>query len=296
MTTSTKARRTGKSIEERKAQAEALQNSISEQVEQLRSSERWQAFLDFAQSFHAYSLNNLLLILSQKPDASHVAGFRKWQALGRQVRKGETGIRIFGYSTKKITQQDENGDEVEKRVTRFPVLSVFDISQTDLKEGAEDPSSIAQQLTGADDFGFIDALTAHLVAEGWTIERRPLPGTQNGHTDPDSVAVVLDSDLSPEHAAKTLIHETAHILLGHTDDLTEYSQHRGLMETEAESVAYVVAGLAGFDTSAYSIGYIAGWAQGDTDLIKSTAARVLHTAHEIAGILDPAEDTAEDAA
>lgn len=296
MSTSTKARRTGKSMEEKKAQAEALHHSISEQVEQLRSSERWRAFLDFAQSFHAYSLNNLLLILSQKPDASHVAGFRKWQALGRQVRKGETGIRIFGFSAKKITQEDENGDEVEKRVTRFPILSVFDISQTDLIDGAEDPSSIAQQLTGADDFGVIDALTAHLVAEGWTIERRPLPGTQNGYTDPEAFAVVLDSDLSPEHTAKTLIHETAHILLGHTDDLTEYAQHRGLMETEAESVAYVVAGLAGFDTSAYSIGYIAGWVQGDTDPIKSTAARVLHTAHEIAGILDPAEDTTEAAA
>lgn len=230
------------------------------------------------------------------PEASQVAGFRKWQALGRQVRKGEAGIRIFGYSTKKITQEDENGDEVEKRVTRFPVLSVFDISQTDLIGGAEDPSSLTQQLTGADDFGIIDGLTAHLIADGWTIERRPLPGAQNGYTDPEAAAVVLDSNLSPEHTARTLIHGTAHILLGHIDHLTEYAEHRGVTETEAESVAYVVAGLAGFDTSAYSIGYIAGWAQGDTDLIKSTAARVLRTAHEIAVFLDPADDPADDTA
>jgi hypothetical protein len=60
------------------------------------------------------------------------------------------------------------------------------------------------------------------------------------------------------------------------------------MEVEAESVAYIVAGLAGVDTSAYSIGYIGGWAGGDTDLIKATAARVLHATHRIAEITQSA--------
>jgi len=86
------------------------------------------------------------------------------------------------------------------------------------------------------------------------------------------------------------------LLLGHTEDMAEYARHRGLMETEAESVAYVVAGIVGFDTSAYSVGYIAGWADGDTDLIKSTAARVLRIAHQVATILarDENEDEAAD--
>jgi antirestriction protein ArdC len=294
MTTNTKTRRPGKTIEEKKAQAEALHNSISDQVEQLRDSERWTAFLDFTKSLHTYSLNNLLLIISQYPEAAQVAGFRTWQGLGRQVRKGETGIRIFGYSTKKVTEEDENGDEVEKRIARFPILSVFDIGQTDLIEGAEDPGTITRQLTGADDFGVVDALSAYLVEEGWTLEYRPLRGQKNGYTDPEHMAVVIDSDLSPEHMAKTLIHETAHVLLGHTEDMAEYVEHRGLRETEAESVAYVVAGLVGFDTSAYSVGYIAGWAEGDTDLIKSTAARVLRTVHQVAGILTPEDDAVDE--
>lgn len=289
----TKTRRPGKTIEEKKAQAEALHNSISDQVEQLRESDRWTAFLDFAKAFHAYSLNNLLLILSQMPDASQVAGFRKWQTLGRQVRKGERAIRIFGYSTKKITEEDENGDEVEKRVARFPILSVFDIGQTDLIEGAQDAGTLTTQLTGADDFGIVDALSTYLVEEGGTVEFRPIQGTKSGYSDPEEMAVVIDADLSPEHTAKTLIHETAHVILGHTEDLVEYLEHRGLMETEAESVAYVVAGLVGFDTSAYSVGYIAGWSEGDADLIKSTATRVLRAAHQIAEILDPEDEDAD---
>src|SRR5699024_8646484 len=78
-----------KSTEQRRAQAEALQQQITDQVENLRNSEAWDKFLNFAQNFHSYSINNLLLILGQNREASAVAGFRKWQELNRQVRKGE---------------------------------------------------------------------------------------------------------------------------------------------------------------------------------------------------------------
>lgn len=281
------APKSGRTIEEKKAQAEALHDSISTQVEDLRNTEQWTEFLKFATAFHSYSLNNLLLILSQRPEATQVAGFRRWQGLGRQVRTGEKSIKIFGYSTKKVTEEDENGDSQERQVARFPILSVFDIGQTDPIEGVEVPGSITAQLTGEDDFGIIDTLTAHLVENGLSVERQSIPGQKNGYTNPEQKLIVLDADLSREHTAKTLIHETAHVLLGHTENMTDYTLHRGLMETEAESVAYIVAGLIGFDTSAYSIGYIAGWAEADTALIKSTAGRVLHTAHQIAGILIP---------
>jgi hypothetical protein len=283
-----------KTIEEKKAQAEALHNSIAEQVEQLRNTDQWVKFLTFAQSFHAYSLNNLFLILAQSPEATAVAGFRAWQARGRQVRKGESGIRIFGYSTKKITDEDAEGNEVEKKVARFPILSVFDIGQTDPIDGAEDAPSITTQLTGTNDYGVVATLSEHLTREGWAIERRALPGIKNGYTEPKGRLVVLDVDLSPEHAAKTMIHEAAHIELAHIEDPAEYLEHRGLMETEAESVAYIVAGLLGFDTAAYSIGYIAGWSKGDTELIKSTASRVLRAAHTIAGTLCPDPEPVED--
>jgi hypothetical protein len=39
---------------ERQAQVEALHASIAAQVEQLRSTEQWRAFLDFARSFRTY--------------------------------------------------------------------------------------------------------------------------------------------------------------------------------------------------------------------------------------------------
>jgi hypothetical protein len=108
----------------------------------------------------------------------------------------------------------------------------------------------------------------------------------NGYTDPETHRVILADNLSREQAAKTLVDEAAHIELRHIDGIGEYRAHRGRMEVEAESVAYVVGGLQGFDTSAYSIGYITGWADESTELIRDTARRVLAAARRIAEIID----------
>lgn len=290
--------RHSKSPEQRRAEAEALHASIADQVHALRSSEQWRRFLDFTRSFHSYSLNNVLLILAQRPGATAVAGFRQWQAKGRQVRKGEKSLKIFGYSTKKITEEDpETGEELEKRLPRFPILSVFDITQTELIDGHEDHSTIAHRLTGSDDLGIAVAITDYLTASGWTVTREQLDGHTNGYTTNHGRRVVIEAALSPAQAAKTLIHEAAHITLGHLDaPHSDYLAHRGVMECEAESVAYVLAGLLGLDTSAYSIGYIAAWSERDADAdtdgvseaVHGTAARVLAAVHTLAEALEPA--------
>ena len=85
--------------------------------------------------------------------------------------------------------------------------------------------------------------------------------------------------------------EIAHALLHFDEDSTR--EHRGLIETEAESTAYAAGALLGIDTSAWSIGYVAGWAGGDVDLIRSTAANVLRAVNAIAdAILGTEDDTA----
>ena len=59
-------------------------------------SEALTAYLKAIGRFHRYSLHNVLLIASQRPNASHVAGFRRWNELGRFVKKGERSwLRSF---------------------------------------------------------------------------------------------------------------------------------------------------------------------------------------------------------
>lgn len=161
------------------------------QVEELASSETWEKFLVFAQSFHAYSLNCILLILAQRPEAARVAGFRQWQAKGRQVRKGEKGIKILGYSSKKITTEDENGDETERKIARFPILTVFDVSQTEPIEGAEQVADLTAHVEGDDVTGIAAKVAAWLTGQGWTVEVEPIDGLTNGYTTTDGTKRVV---------------------------------------------------------------------------------------------------------
>jgi antirestriction protein ArdC len=277
--------KTRKTAEERRAEADRLHESIGTQLEELTSTEGWATFLRLATGFHRYSLSNVLLIQSQRPGATRVAGFRQWQARGRQVRKGERAIKIFGYSTKRI-EPDENSDDDEGS-TRiyYPVLSVFDISQTDPIDGVDELPDLAPRLTGDDPTGIYDATAAWLTEQGWTVTREALHGEDGSTSIEGSRRVRIHDDLSPAHAAVTILHEAGHALLHST--ITDYHQHRGIYETEAEAVAYVTAGVLGLDTSGNSIGYIAGWTRGDVDTVKATAARVLDTVRTILdGITD----------
>ncbi len=182
------------------------------------------------------------------------------------------------------------------RKNRAGILSVFDITQTDLIDGEADHSTIAHRLTGTDDLGIIATMSDYLTAAGWNLTREELDGHTNGYTTSQGRRVVIEARLSPAHAAKTLIHEAAHITLGHLDaPHSDYLAHRGVMECEAESVAYVLAGLLGLDTSPYSIGYIAAWSDQDPDAdnhgvseeVHGTASRVLAAVHTLTEAIDP---------
>lgn len=285
-------KRTPKTPEQRQVEAQALHDTLTAQVEQLLESGEWLRFLEFVKSFHHYSLTNVLLILAQHREASLVAGFRQWQTKGRQVRKGQRAIKIRGYSTKKVTETDEDtGEEVQRTLTRFPVLSVFDISQTDPIDGADAPAEPVQRLTGEAPAGLYDAMAEHLSGHGWDVAREPIAGETNGYTTTDGTRrIVIDDQLAPAQAAKTLLHEAAHATL-HVDattgegDTATYVAHRGLFECEAESVAYVLAAMAGLDTSAYSVGYVATWTRGDLDTVRGTAENVLRAVQTLAPAL-----------
>jgi antirestriction protein ArdC len=278
--------KTGKTPEQRAAEREALLERLGEKVATLGSSTEWIAYLRFMSAFRRYSFNNLMLIALQCPNATHVAGFRKWQELGRQVRKGEKAIKILGYSTKKITKTDPvTGEEVEDRVKRFPVLSVFDVTQTD---GEPVPSNAYQLPTGEGPAGMLDRLSAWLRGEGWTLRELPLGEMMEGYTDHQRRIIATETGLEPAARLVVLLHEAAHALLHEND--ADYVTHRGVCETEAESTAYVVANLIGMDVDASSVSYVAGWAKADREVITAAATNVLRAVNTIAAALGLDED------
>jgi hypothetical protein len=275
-------------------QLEALHEQLSATVESLVTGEDWQAMLAVAARFHRYSASNVILILAQRPDATRVAGYRRWQSLGRQVRKGERGIAILApcvYRRRPLDEEEAAQRPALATVLRgFTVVHVFDLSQTD---GEALPDVAPQLLSGGDAAGLWDGLAAQVTVAGFRIERGDCAGA-NGRTDYGTRSVRVRDDVAPAQAAKTLAHEVAHVLL-HDDGRA--SKGRDVAEVEAESVAYVVCQAAGLDTTDYSLPYVAHWSAGEGSLVRSTAERVIATArHVLEGLGHGDADGDEEAA
>src|SRR6202795_1891005 len=119
---------------------------LTEGITQLTSSDRWQDWLTMQSRFHHYSFNNTLLIMSQKPDATRVAGYNAWRKLDRFVRKGEKGIWILAPMVYKTDAEDAARDEATRVIRGFKPVPVFDLSQTD----GQDLPEVCVRLTGED--------------------------------------------------------------------------------------------------------------------------------------------------
>lgn len=128
MTTKTKDRRPTEAERDRRRADEREQ--MREAVEALQTSEGWQRWLRLRRHFHSYSFRNQLLIALQCPEATRVAGFRRWLELGYAVRKGEHGIKIAAPcppSKKAVERWRRVGaDPEDKPRTYFRLVAVFD--------------------------------------------------------------------------------------------------------------------------------------------------------------------------
>ena len=304
----------------RAAKLEALHATLAEKIAAIRDGADWRNWLNVAARFHAYSFNNQILIAAQRPEATAVAGFEAWKALGRRVNKGERGIQILAPVllrsapeapvSAQSADRDRGGSEAklldgekreQTRVAAFRVVHVFDVEQTSGNPLPERP--VPQLLVGQAPAGLWDALAAQVTAQGFTIQSGDC-GAANGVTNYRLRTVTIRSDVDDAQAVKTLCHELAHVLLHDPDGeplvvpsaatvpldgptaADSSAQCRGRFEVEAESVAYLIAAVHGLDTAAYTFPYVAGWA-GSVDavtpdrVVHATAQRVLGAARKI---------------
>ena len=232
-------------------------------------SEALTGYLKAIGRFHRYSLHNVLLIASQKPNASYVAGFRTWNQLGRFVKKGEKGILILAPI---VRRNAENDDEHEKStsIAGFRAAYVFDVSQTDGKELPQiaivqgDPRQYGERLRTF-------AQTQGISIE-YSAEIAPARGTSSGGR------ITLLPGQSPADEFSTLAHELAHELLHRGD--RRGSTARRIRETEAEATAFVVCHAIGLETGSAASDYIQLW-NGDAQLLTESLGHVRQAASQM---------------
>jgi DNA primase len=222
---------------------ESLHTTLAEQVAALTGGHDWQRWLAVAARLPNYSLNNVLLIAAQRPQATAVAGFGAWKALGRQVDKGEKGIAILapivrrthpGTAAGPLRPEDSRTDTATRAglptpgpempsdstdaragtgraVSGFKVAYVFDVSQTSGRPLATQPAPAL--LAGQAPDGLWDALAAQVTERGFTLRRADCGEGVNGLTHYGQRTVTVRPDVDDAQAVKTLAHELAHVLL-----------------------------------------------------------------------------------
>jgi antirestriction protein ArdC len=246
----------------------------------MADSETFARWLRARATFHDYSFGNVCLIVSQRPDATQVAGYKTWQKFGRQVRKGEHGIRIFAPCV--VKERDDCGDETGERRVFFKVVSVFDIGQTD---GDPLPELEYPPLEGDAPADMVELLAKVAANAGLRVEyRQPEVAGAHGFLRRSESLIVIDPDQSPAMQAKVLAHELGHYFdptLAASPEL--YAAHRGDCEAVAESVAYVIAAHFGLDAGPAAIGYVASWTNADADRVRDLAERIDTAAAAILG-------------
>jgi antirestriction protein ArdC len=275
--------------------AKQVLEDLHNKIGQITNSEQWKQHLEVVSKFHNYSpLNAMFMILQwearrkENPDLPELtlpAAFSTWNSLGRRVRKGEKALSVLAPIV--VTDRenlDKNGNPTKKCVGFTIKNRTFDISQTEGEPLPPNPAiESVKLLTGPGDpqtwVGLVavaDKLGCKVII---TDDCLPACGDFTKATNTIRIAESLD----PIHKVKTLIHELAHVVLHGADDSVTTSRPEA--EVEAESAAYVAANLLGFDTSDYSVGYVAGWMAYAPDergkMIARTTERIIKAARAI---------------
>jgi hypothetical protein len=210
--------------EEREQRRAEQRELVCASIEQLRTSDGWQAYLKARAQFRSYSFRNVLLIYLQHPTAERVAGFTAWLKLGYCVTKGSTGIRIWARcapSQKRLQEwRDAGADPDQKPKATYKLVSVFAQDQVAELPPPAKPVPLRppiEEITGdsqEDLFAAVVSLAGEIGYSVTVCDTGRADGTCNRQTRQIKVADRLASN----GRLAAGIHELAHAFVGDDQD------------------------------------------------------------------------------
>jgi hypothetical protein len=263
--------------------AAQLQATIDEATERLTTqlrqghTDEYRRLLRFWSHFHRYSHGNVLLILSQRPDATQVAGYGTWKKLGRQVGKGARAISIWCPII--ATIEDPETHLPVELCTGFKPCPVF--AAEDLVDIESDPLPALQRRLPDDADGLWQHCIERVTAAGYRLKIMRLRPGVHGASGRDG-RILIAPNLDSRNRVFVLLHELAHQLEHFRDERQEASKDQ--QELEAESAAMIVAAMVGLEHPS-ARDYILSY-QGDADGLRAALATIRRIVGQMVSILE----------
>ena len=252
-----------KSTYNRKSKAKEIYEKVISNVRAIIEKGEYEKYLKFQNQFTKYSFNNTILIFSQFPDATYVAGKAKWKELGRELIRDAQRIQITAgmpVQGKRKVKKIVDGKEVEEELTynyiAYKQVYVYDISET-----VGEPIPLEVKMLNSENMGsFFNKLKQF---SKFPVYEKELEQGVRGYYSPNCKEISIEKRMSIDAKVAVLLHELTH---GLYDDF-DYKADRNLSEVFVESVAYMVADYFGLDNSMCSFNYITQYANGDPKVL-----------------------------
>jgi antirestriction protein ArdC len=240
-------------------------------------------------AFHQYSVGNQLLALVQCQMRGLQPGpintFPGWQALGRNVKRGERALVLCMPITRKRRNEEASEGEAneEHTYTSFVYKSRWFVIGQTVGDDFETPALAlwdASQALGALDIQQIAFTETDGNCQGYARKRQ----------------IAINPVAQLPH--KTLFHELAHVILGHTSqaDFTDTERTpKNLREVEAEAVALICCEALNVEGAEFCRGYIQNWLSpaighhGD-GIPEKSAQKIFRAADQILRAGQPSDD------
>lgn len=243
-----------------------------------KSSKDFTKFFTFIASFNHYSRYNTMLVYIQNPEVTFFGGSSFWKQRNRTINVEAKPLLILC----------PNG----------PMMCVYDIYDTLGKKSVDE--FLKDGLGTTSMKGFIsqklyDNLLKSVTNWGIKVLFKPLSFFHGGYITTifsGRLEIVLKENATKEENFSVLIHELAHLFLGHTGHktlnhlylkkfikLSDHKLSKTAKELEAETVSFLICCKVGLKTNAAE--YLAGYIKDEKDLAEFNYELVIKTADKL---------------
>ena len=242
-------------------------------------SKAYKELLDFVVKLRNYAPFNAMLLQIQKPGLSYAASARHWQKkFKRKPKEGARPLLIlqpFGPVNLVYDVMDTEGDLLPEDVQCFPTTGYILHKHLDAFEAILEENHIewVRVDTGDRKAGSIRAVRRVSNDDKYTVYR-----------------MRINRNHAPSTQFATLVHELAHLYLGHLgeDENFRVLNRTGLshseVELEAESVSYLVCARNGVESKSEK--YLSNYVDQNTTTDDIDIYIVLRAAQDIENLLD----------